>query len=94
LSNGGDAGRPRVDGGRASAAMLRTLVSADRAKLEGMGQTEGCPGLWVIRRSLPRQRTRRGLDGDRRTGARPQRAVVELPGRACGARRVLWAASA
>jgi hypothetical protein len=59
-----------------------TPVSADRANTRSWGQTEGCPGFLVIRRSLPRQLTRWGLDGDRRTGARPQREAAELHGRA------------
>jgi hypothetical protein len=33
-------------------------VSADRANQRGRGRTEGRPGLWVIRWSLPWQRTR------------------------------------
>jgi hypothetical protein len=47
---------------------------------EGLGRTEGCPGLLTTRWNSARQRARRGLDGDRRIGARPRRAAVELPG--------------
>jgi hypothetical protein len=60
----------------------RTLVSADRANQRGWGRTEGCPGLLTMRRNSPRQRAQRGLDDDRRMGARPRRAAMELPGRA------------
>jgi hypothetical protein len=45
------------------------LVSADRANQGGKRQTEGCPELWVMRRCLPRPRTRRGLNGGRGTVA-------------------------
>jgi hypothetical protein len=58
----------------------RETVSANQ---RGWGQTKGCPGLRVTKRGLPRQRTRRGLDGDRRTGARPRRATEGLLGHAC-----------
>jgi hypothetical protein len=50
------------------------------SKPEGEGRTEGCPGLRVTRRSLPRQQTQRGLDDDRRMGARPRRAATDLLG--------------
>jgi hypothetical protein len=56
-------------------------VSVDRANQRGRGRTKGRPELWVIRRTLPRQHTWRGLDGDRRSGTRPRRAAVELPRR-------------
>jgi hypothetical protein len=55
-------------------------VSVDREKQRGRGRTEGCPGSRVTRRSSPMQQTQRGLDGDRRMGARPRRIAVELPG--------------
>jgi hypothetical protein len=47
---------------------------------EELGQTKGCPGLLTMRRNSPRQRTRWGLNDDRRTGERPRRVAVELPG--------------
>jgi hypothetical protein len=72
----------------------REPVSVDREKQRGREQSEGCPGSRVTRRSSPRQLTRRGLDGDSRTGVRPRRTAAELPGCACYARRVLRAASA
>jgi hypothetical protein len=71
--HGEDAGRRRRNCGS-------ELVSADQVNHRGRGQTEGRPGLRVIRRSLLRQQTRRGLDGDGGTGARPWRAAAELLG--------------
>jgi hypothetical protein len=44
-------------------------VSMDRANQGGKRQTEGCPELWVMRRCLPRPRTRQGLNGARGTTA-------------------------
>jgi hypothetical protein len=55
-------------------------VSTDRANQRGRGRTEGCTGLQVIRRSLPRQRPGRGLDSDRTTGVSLRRVAAELPG--------------
>jgi hypothetical protein len=69
-----DAGRQRQNCG----CVRKAPMSADQANQRGRGQTEGRPGLQVIRRSLPRQWTRWGLDGDRRMGARPCRAATEL----------------
>jgi hypothetical protein len=46
----------------------RTLVSTDRAKQRGWGQTRGCPALLAKRRSSPRQRTRQTLDDGARNG--------------------------
>jgi hypothetical protein len=61
---------------------------------EGLGQTEGCPGLLTKRRNSPRQRARQRLHGSHRTSGGPRRAAAELPGRARSVRRVLRAASA
>ena len=49
-------------------------------KPEGLGGTEGCLRLLTTMRNSPRQRTRWGLNDDRRTGERPRRVAVELPG--------------
>jgi hypothetical protein len=57
----------------------RGQVSMDREKQRGRERTEGCPGSRVTRQSSPRQQTRQGLDGDRRTGTRPRRTAVKLP---------------
>jgi hypothetical protein len=59
---------------RSSDCTGRTPVIVDRANQKGWGRTEGCPELLTTRQNSPRQRARRGLDGDRRIGARPQRA--------------------
>jgi hypothetical protein len=85
LRNGGNAWKPRVDGG---GLRLHGEVFGERGlgEPEGLGRTEGCPELLTARRNSPRQRARRWLDGDRRTGARPRRAAAELPRRARGAR--------
>jgi hypothetical protein len=48
----------------------KTPVSADRANQREWGRTEGCPELLTARWNSPRQRARRGFDGDRRTGVR------------------------
>jgi hypothetical protein len=63
-----EAVKPRVDGG---GLWLRKKWSGEcgPGKLEGEGRTEGCPELWVMRRSLLRQRTRWGLNDSRGTTA-------------------------
>jgi hypothetical protein len=63
----------------------RTPVSVDWVNQRGWGRTEGCAGLLTIRRNSLRQRTRRGLNGDRRTGARPRERRQNFLG-ACRAR--------
>jgi hypothetical protein len=67
-SNSGDAGTPRVDGGK---LQLHGEVSDERGpgELEGLGRTEGCPVLLTLRWNSPRQRARRWLDDDHRMGA-------------------------
>jgi hypothetical protein len=84
LRDGGNAGKPRVDGG---GLRLHGEVTGEHGsgKPEELGRTEGCPELLMARRNSPRQRARRWLDGERKTGARPRRAAAELPGRARGA---------
>jgi hypothetical protein len=72
----------------------KTPVSADRANQRGWGQTRGCPTLLAKRWSLPRQRTRRGLDGGHRTSGGERRwsslgACAERErGRGCSAEGV------
>jgi hypothetical protein len=44
-------------------------VSTDRATQRGEGRTEGCPKLRVMRRSLPTEQARRGLNDGRGTAA-------------------------
>jgi hypothetical protein len=61
-----------------------TLVSTDQTNPRGEGHTEGCPEQLTARRSLRRQMTGRGRDGDRRTGSSRRRVVVEFS--ACVAR--------
>jgi hypothetical protein len=72
----------------AAALWLREESSGERGpgEPEGEGRTEGRPRLRGIWRSLPRQQTRRGFNGDRRTGVRPRRAAAELRDRAHRAR--------
>jgi hypothetical protein len=72
LSDGGDAGRPRVDCDGASG---RTPMSADPVNKMGWGQTVGCPTLLAKRRSSPRQRARQRLNGGHRTNDGPWRAA-------------------
>jgi hypothetical protein len=43
-------------------------LSADLTDQRCWGRTKGCPELLTARRNSPRQRARRGLNGDRRTG--------------------------
>jgi hypothetical protein len=71
LSDGGNAGKPRVDGSR---LWLYGEVSGEHGpgEPEGLGRTEGCPELLTARQNSPRQQARQWLDGDRRTGARPR----------------------
>jgi hypothetical protein len=82
------AGTQRGLGLTVAALWLREESSGERrpSEPEGEVRTEERPGLQSIRQILPRQRTRRWLDGDCRTGARPRRAAAELPGRARRAR--------
>jgi hypothetical protein len=77
LRHGEDTGRRR----RLSGCARNALVSTDQANQWGRGRTEGRFRLRVIRQSLPRQQTRRGLDGDRKMAAEPWRAA-NLPRRA------------
>jgi hypothetical protein len=55
-------------------------VSVDQANQRQKGRTEGCPELQVMWRSLPRQRARRGLNGDCGTGGELRQAATQLPG--------------
>ena len=79
LNDGGDAGKPRVDGG---GFWLHGEVSGERGlgEPEGLGRTEGCPELLMTRPNSPRQRAWRRLDNDRRMSVKPRRAAAELPG--------------
>ena len=79
MSDGGNVGKPRVDGGR---LWLHGEVSGER----GPGEPEECPKLVTTRRNSPRQRSWRWLDNDSRMGARPWRAAAELPRHVRGAR--------
>jgi hypothetical protein len=81
LGHGEDAGRRR----RLSGYARNAPVSTKQATQWGRGQTDGRFRLRVIRRSLSGQRTRRGLDTDRRMAAEPRRAT-KLPGHARRAR--------
>jgi hypothetical protein len=45
-------------------------VSVDQANQRGKGRTKGCPEMWVMWRSLPRERARRGLNDGRGTGGK------------------------
>jgi hypothetical protein len=53
LSDGGDAGKPQVDGG---GLRLHREVSGELGpgEPEGLGRTEGCPELLTMRRNSPR----------------------------------------
>jgi hypothetical protein len=82
------------DTGRRLRSCDSESVSVDQATQRWRGRTEGCPEQRVTRRSLPRQQARRAPNSGGGTGAWTRRTVAELPGHACGARRVLRAASA
>jgi hypothetical protein len=56
-------------------------VSTDRTNQRGEGHTEGCLEQLTARRNSPWHGTRRGHDGDRRTGSSRRRAVAELSAR-------------
>jgi hypothetical protein len=62
------------------------LVSADRMNQRGEGHTELCPEQLTARRNSQWHGTRRGLDGDRRTGSSRRRAGAELCARVGKAR--------
>ena len=85
LEVSGEAMKPRVDGG---GLRLRknAPVSADEANQRGKGQTEGCPELRVMWRTLPRQRTRQGLNGGRGMVVVFDERRRSLPGCMCRAR--------
>jgi hypothetical protein len=53
---------------RQTPTCARKRLSADQTDQRCWGRTEGCPELLTARQNSPRQRARRGLNGDCRTG--------------------------
>jgi hypothetical protein len=50
--------------------LLREKAERGPDGTEVLWETEGCPELLTARWNSPRQRARRGLDGDHKTGGR------------------------